>query len=567
MPTRLHFKAVSKTMTPKRLWLCTVESSRRVLVSMDWTELCSCVFACVYKLGHDTNAFVGTAMVDAFSVCGFVDFAREVFDGISYKDMVSWTGMVACYAENDCFEEALKIFSQMRVAGFEPNNFTFVFVLKACLELQAFSLARSVHGFALKTRYEMDLYVGVALLDLYTKSGDINDARRIFEEMPKKDVIPWSFMIARYAQSSQSIEAVELFCRMRRAFIVPNQFAFSSVLQACAMMEDLDLGKQIHSQVVKVGLDSEVFVSNALMDVYAKCGRMKSSMELFEESENRNHVTWNTMIVGYMQLGDGGKAMSMFLKMLENQVQPTEVTYSTVLRACASVAALEPGTQVHSLTVKTTYDMNVIVANALIYMYAKCGSIKDACLVFDMMIDRDIVSWNAMISGYSMHGLSAETLKIFELMEQRGHKPNNLTFVSILSACSNAGLLDQGQAYFKSMVEDYGIQPCTEHYSSIVLLLGRAGHLAKAAKLIEEIPFQRSIMLWRALLGACVIHNNVEIGRISAEHILEVEPEDEATHVLLSNMYATAKSWEKVASVRKSMQKNRSEEGTRAELD
>ncbi|KAA8540030.1 hypothetical protein F0562_026722 [Nyssa sinensis] len=494
----------------------------KLLVSMEWAELGWSLHACIYKLGHDSNAFVGTAIIDAYSVCGLVDVAREVFDGIICKDMVSWTGMVACYAENDFFEEALELFSRMRNVGFKPNNFTFASVFKACLGLEAIEVGKSIHGCALKTRFEMDPYVGAALLDLYTnKSGDINDARLVFEEIPKNDVIPWSFMIARFSQSDQSKDALELFCQMRQALVVPNQFTFSSVLQACSTMEDLQLGKQIHSHVLKVGLDSDVFVSNALMDVYAKCGRMEKSMELFVESTNRNDVTWNTIIVGYVQWGEGEKALNLFLTMLEDQAQATEVTYSSVLRACAILASLEPGVQIHSLTIKTLYDKDIVVGNALIDMYAKCGSIKDARLVFDMMGKRDVVSWNAMISGYSMHGLGGEALRIFESMQRMEIKPNKLTFVGVLSACSNTGLLDKGQDYFTSMVRDYGIEPCIEHYTCM----------------------------------HAVIHNDVELGRISAERVLEMEPQDEATHVLLSNIYATARRWDNVASVRKNMKK------------
>ncbi|KAK9276282.1 hypothetical protein L1049_005813 [Liquidambar formosana] len=377
--------------------------------------------------------------------------------------------------ENDYFKEALEFFSRMRMFGLKPNNFTFASVFKACLGLEAVDVGKSVHGCALKTRYELDNYVGVALLDLYTESGYVDDARRVFEEIPKKDVIPWSFMIARYAQSGRSEDAVELFCRMRKALVIPNQFTFASVLQACATMASLDLGKQIHSHVLKFGLGSDVFVSNALMDVYAKCGNMESSMELFAESTNRNDVTWNTVIVGYVQLGDGEKALSTFLNMLQYQVQATEVTYSSVLRACASLAALKPGTQIHSLTVKTIFDKDIAVSNALIDMYAKCGSIKDSRLVFHMMNKRDEVSWNAMISGYSLHGLGGEALRVFEKMKSTEFKPNKLTFVGVLSACCNAGLLDQGQAYFTSMVREYGIEPCMEHYTCMVWLLGRSG--------------------------------------------------------------------------------------------
>ncbi|KAG6712404.1 hypothetical protein I3842_05G101200 [Carya illinoinensis] len=525
----------------------------KLLVSMGRGELGWTVHACIFKLGYDSDEFVGTALIDAYSVCGNVANSRAVFNGIACKDMVSWSGMVACYSENDCFEEAVEAFSQMRIIGFKPNNFTFAGVLKACLGLETFNAGKSVHGLALKTRYEQDLYVGVALLELYTKSGAIDDAGRAFEEIPKKDVIPWSFMIARFAQSGRSTEALDLFSQMRQAFVVPNQFTFASVLQACATMEGLELGKQIHSHVLKVGLFSDVFVSNALMDVYAKCGRTDNSLDLFLESPNRNSVTWNTMIVGYVQSGDGEKALKLFLNMLEYQVLATEVTYSCVLRACASLTALDTGVQIHSLTVKTVYDMNIVVGNALIDMYAKCGSIKDARLVFDSLNERDEVSWNAMISGYSMHGLGREALKVFELMQKSKCKPNQLTFVGVLSACSNAGLLDQGQAYFSSMVHDYSIEPCIEHYTCMVWLLGRSGHLDKSIKLIEQIPFEPSVMVWRALLGACVIHNNVELGRISAQRVLEMEPEDEATHVLLSNMYAAAKRWENMAFVRKKM--------------
>ncbi|MBA0861943.1 hypothetical protein Goshw_002821 [Gossypium schwendimanii] len=527
----------------------------KVLVSMECAELGWNLHACIYKLGHESNAFIGTALIDAYSVCGCVDFAREVFDGIRCKDMVTWTGMVACYAENHFFQEALEAFSQMRLVGFKPNNFTFAGVFKACIGLEALDIAKGVHGCVLKTRYEYDLYVGVALLELYTKCGDIGNVQQIFEEIPKTDVIPWSFMISRFAQSDQSEKAVNLFCRMRQSFVVPNQYTFASALQACATLGDLDLGKQMHSLVLKVRLDADVFVSNALMDVYAKCGRIEDSLELFEKSLNRNDVSWNTMIVGYVNCGDAEKALSLFLEMLENRAQATEVTYSGVLCASAGLTALELGTQIHSLTFKTNYAENTVVHNALIDMYSKCGGIRDARLVFDMMNERDEVSWNTMISGYSMHGLGMEALKIFQMMQDRGHKPNTLTFVGVLSACSNSGLLDEGQAYFSSMLQEYGIEPCIEHYSCMVRLLGRSGHLHKALKLIEEIPFKPSVMVWRALLGACVIHKNVELGRMSAQRILEMEPEDDATHVLLSNMYATARRWDNVTAIRQSMKK------------
>ncbi|GMN38803.1 hypothetical protein TIFTF001_008030 [Ficus carica] len=457
----------------------------KLLVRMGWAEMGWNLHGCIYKLGHDSDAFVGSALIDAYTVCGCVDIARHVFEGIVFKDIVSWTGIVACYAENGCFEEALEVFCQMRTMGFKPNNFTFTSVLKACLGLGSLNAGKSIHAYVLKSHYEEDQFVGLVLLDLYTKSENTTDAFRVFEEMPKSDVVSWSFMIARYAQKDRCEEALDLFLQMRRALISPNQFTCASVLQACATMKQLVLGKQIHCHITKVGLDLNVFVSNALMDVYAKCGKIENSMELFIQSPDKNDVTWNTMIVGYAQLGDGNKALSLFLSMLRFQFPATEVTYSSALRACASV----------------------------------------------------------------------EALNVFDMMRKTNCKPNKLTFVGVLSACSNAGLLEQGQAYFNSMTQDYEIELCMEHYTCMIGLLGRLGHLNKAVKLIEEMPFKPSVMVWRALLGACVSHNNVELGKLSAQRVLEMEPHDDATHVLLSNLYANAKRWNNVAFVRKSMKK------------
>ncbi|CAL1378056.1 unnamed protein product [Linum trigynum] len=529
-------------------------SALKLLVAMEWAELTPSIHSSICKLGHESNAFVGTALVDSYSVSGFVDYARRAFDAILCKDMVSWTGMVACYAENSCFLESFQVFSDMRRIGFRPNHFTLAAVLKACVGLEAFDLAKGLHGCALKTGYEPNLFVGMGLLEFYVKSGDAGDASRVFQEMPKDDVVPWSFMIARHAQSSLGKEAVELFLQMRQGMVTPNQYTFASVLQACASMEALYLGTQVHCHVLKLGFLEDVFITNALMDVYAKCSLIENSLTLFLGSSITNDVSWNTMIVGFVHVGDSDSALSFFKDMLEcHNVPPTEVTYSSALCACASLAALDPGTQIHCLTMKTTYDKNTVVGNALIDMYAKCGSIKDARLVFNGLSKNDEVSWNTMISGYSMHGLGGEALKVFDMMQETDVRPNQMTFVGVLSACSNGGLLSKGEAYFKSMIHDHGIEPCVEHYSCMVWLLGRLGHLDRALKLIQEMPFEPSLMAWRALLGACVIHNDVELGKFCAKHILEIDPQDESTHVLLSNMYARTRRWANVATVRRSM--------------
>ncbi|CAI0423027.1 unnamed protein product [Linum tenue] len=357
------------------------------------------------------------------------------------------------------------------------------------------------------------------------------------------------------------------------------------MLQRCIQNGDHLTGRAHHCAILKTGNCLDLFAHNVLLNLYvngksltdarkvfdemperntisfvtliqgyAQSSDFVQALDLFSRSSITNDVSWNTMIVGFVHAGDFDSALSFFKDTLEcHNVQPTEVTYSSALCACASLAALDPGTQIHCLTMKTTYDKNTVVGNALIDMYAKCGSIKDARLVFNGLTKNDEVSWNAMISGYSMHGLGGEALKVFDMMQETDVRPNQMTFVGVLSACSNGGLLSKGEAYFKSMIHDHGIEPCVEHYSCMVWLLGRLGHLDRALKLIKEMPFEPSLMAWRALLGACVIHNDVEIGKLCAKHILEIDPQDESTHVLLSNMYARTRRWANVATVRRSM--------------
>lgn len=525
----------------------------KLFVVMELPELGRHVHACICRLGHESNAYVGAALLDTYSLCGYVDEARKVFDGIVEKDIVAWTGMISCYADNDCAEDALQLFSRMTISGLRPNNITLTSLIKASVSLSSLTLGKSIHGCSIKTCYELDPYVGGSLLDVYAKYGDIKDARAIFEAVPQIDVILWSFMIARYAQIDQNEEALAIFMRMMRVPVEPNEYSFSSVLQACANSRGLDMGRQVHGRVVKIGLDTEIFVANPLINLYAKCGNMDASMVIFSDLSNSNDVSWNTLIVGYMQLGFGEEALKLFSQMHVAQVPKSQVTYSSALQACVSIAAIEQARQVHSLIAKTTLSDDAVVSNSLIDTYAKCGSIKDAHKVFDVMKECDLISWNALICGYALHGLGTNALGLFKKMRDNKVEPNGVTFVGVLSACSNVGLVDQGLSYFNSMAEDYGIVPSMEHYTCMASLLGRSGRLNEAKEFIDRMTVKPSVMVWRALLGGCLIHKNIELGNLCAERILEMEPQDETTYVLMSNLYAAGKSWDHVALVRKSM--------------
>lgn len=523
----------------------------KLFLIIDLPEVGHCLHASICKLGHDNNSFVGASLIEAYSCCGLVDDARWVFDSIQ-KDIVVWTGMVSCYAENEYPYEAVLLFSEMMQAGFKPNNYTLTSLLKASVSL-SLELGKSIHGCSVKSLYESDEYVGGALLDMYAKCGDIEDARLAFNMVPDCDVILWSFMIARYAQSDKNLEALDLFQRMVKSWVIPNEYSFSSVLQACSNMGDLDLGGQLHCHVIKIGLVSEIFVANALMDVYAKCNDLEGLNKIFYGLHHKNDVSWNTVIVGYVQLDLGDDALSIFNQMREFGIPATQVTYSSALRACASNAAIEMVGQVHALVIKTPFKYDNVVSNSLIDAYAKCGNIRFASKVFGLMKEHDLISWNALISGYAIHGPSNDALSLFRKMTEEGVRANGVTFVGVLSACSNMGLLQEGRALFSSMTEDYNIEPSMEHYTCMVKLFGRLGCFDDAMKLIKEIPLQSSVVVWRALLGACLIHKNVDLGKVCAEKVLEIEPQDELTCVLLSNLYAAAGRWNNVSLIRSYM--------------
>ncbi|KAJ7528005.1 hypothetical protein O6H91_16G079900 [Diphasiastrum complanatum] len=444
----------------------------------------------IIKVGFQSDVVVGSTLVDMYAKCGCTEDARKLFDNMSEPDVVSWTAMIAGYAHNGLGKEALALYEQMKQEGVQPDNVTFVLLLKACASLAALEQGKQLHSEIIKRGFQSDVVVGNTLVDMYAKCGCTEDAQELFDSMSERDVFSWNAMIAGYAQNGLGKEALALYEQMKQEGMQPNNVTFVLLLNTCASLAALEQGRQLHSEIIKRGFQSDVVVGNTLVDMYAKCGCTEDAQELFNNMSERDVVSWNSIIAGYAQNGLGKEALALYEQMKQEGMQPNNVTFVLLLNACASLAALEQGKHLHSEIIKRGLQSDVVVGNTLVDMYAKCGCTKDARELFDNMSERDLVSWNAMIAGYAQNGLGMEALALFEQMQREGTKPNEVTYVSVLSACAHSGLVDQGRYVFDSMCKTHGVTPTKEHYACMVDLLGRAGCLAEAELFINKMPIQ-----------------------------------------------------------------------------
>eukprot|EP01018_Ginkgo_biloba_P011209 Gb_02060 [translate_table: standard] len=515
------------------------------------------VHAHMNETGLISDKLLLNTLVNMYAKCESLVDARRVFDQMPKLDVCSWTLMIAAYTRNGLAEEALTLFHQMQQKGTQPNSFIFASVLPACANLASLEQGKEIHENAIRNGFQSDIFVANALVDMYAKCGSTANARNIFDKMPQRDVVSWNTMIATYTRHGLSEQALALFRQMQRTGIQPNHFTFASVLPACANLAALEQGMEIHEEIIKIGYQSDVFVESALVDMYAKCGTMKKAHELFDKMPTRNAVSWTALIAGYAQNGQSMEALNLFRQMQLAGVKPDSKTYASVLPACANLGALEQGMEIHHGIIRGGFQSHGFVPNALLDMYAKCGSIEKARDLFDKMHERNAVSWTAMIAGYAMHGFGKEALQLFEQMQASGMNPDHVTLVCVLSACCHTGLVDKGWQYFHSMSEDYHITPTMEHYGCMVDLLGRAGHLDEALDFINKMPIEPNANVWGCLLGACRTHNNIQLGEHVAERIFELDPKNAIPYVLLSNIYAAAGRWDDIENVRRLMKDRR----------
>ncbi|XP_059647315.1 pentatricopeptide repeat-containing protein At4g13650 [Cornus florida] len=495
------------------------------------------------KAGVSSDIIIEGSLLDLYVNCSDIEIAREFFLTTQTENVVLWNVMLVAYGQMGNLSESLQIFSQMQIEGLRPNQYTYPSILKTCTSVGALDLGEQIHTQVIKTGFQPNVYVCSVLIDMYAKHGKLDTAWKILRRLNEEDVVSWTAMIAGYAQHDLFGEALKLFQEMQDQGIRSDNIGFSSAISACAGIQALNQGQQIHAQSIVSGYSMDLSIGNALVCLYARCGRIQDAYLAFDKIDAKDNISWNGLISGFAQSGHCEEALQVFSRMNRAGVEANIFTFCSAVSAAANTANIKQGKQIHAEIIKTGHDTETEVSNALITLYAKCGSLDDAKKEFLEMPEKNEVSWNAMITGYSQHGYGTEAIKLFEEMKQLGVMPNYVTFVGVLAACSHVGLVDMGLSYFKSMSEEHGLVPKPEHYACVVDILGRAGFVSRARDFIKGMPIEPDAMVWRTLLSACTVHKNMEIGEFAAHHLLELESEDSATYVLLSNMYALAGKW------------------------
>jgi pentatricopeptide repeat protein len=467
--------------------------------------------------------------------------------------------MMAGYVQDGKYVDALKVLVEMLHFGKSINNVSFTSALAACSNPEFIAQGKIVHGHVLVAGMGSNLIVGNALVTMYGKCSIMFEAKQVFQNMLHKDLVTWNALISGYADNEEPDQAFNFFRLMRKTGESANYITMVNLLGACTLPNLLmKHGMPLHAHAVCTGFEADEFVKNSLITMYARCGDLSSSNCIFGDLVSKNNVTWNTMIAANARHGQGEEALKLFIEMQRFKVKLDQFSLSAALAACANLAILEEGQQIHSLALKLGFESYINVMNTTMDMYSKCGSsMNDILKILPNTNERSKMSWNILISSFARHGRFQEAKETIDEMIRLGVKPDHVTFVSLLSACSHGGLVDKGLEYFEIMSKEFGVTAGIEHCVCIIDLLGRSGRLYEAEKFIEEMKVEPNEFVWRSLLASCRIHGDSELGKKAAMRLLESNPRDDSAYVLYSNVCATSGKWNDVHRVRGEMRWNK----------
>ncbi|KAJ0266712.1 Pentatricopeptide repeat-containing protein [Hirschfeldia incana] len=469
---------------------------------------------------------ISAKLVSFYVECGKITDAKKVFDEMPKRDISGWVVMIGSCARNGYYQESLDVFKEMNREGLKLDAFIVPSVLKASRDLLDQEFGRMMHCMILKCSFESDAFIVSSLIDMYSRFGEVENAREVFSDLSGQDLVVFNAMISGYANNNQADEALNL-------------------------VQDMKL----------LGVKPDIITWNALIAGFSHIGNEEKVSEILEtmclDGYKADVVSWTSIISGLVYNFQNVKAFGAFKQMLAHGLCPNSATITTLLPACTTLANVKQGKEIHGYSVVSGLEGHGFVRSALLDMYGKCGFISEAMILFRKTLKKTTVTFNSMIFCYANHGLSDKAVELFDQMEATGERLDHLTFTAILTACSHGGLTDLGQKLFLLMQNKYRIEPRLEHYACMADLLGRAGRVAEAYEMIRAMPMEPDLFVWGALLGACRNHGNIELGRIAAERLAELEPENSGNRLLLSSLYANAGSWGSVVRMKKMIKKKK----------
>lgn len=519
---------------------CTLSSLISACGKPDTFEEATQIHSLILKTGFYFDASVGASLISMYSKVGLVDRSEMVFSEMeNLRNLGAWSAMVTSLTHNRNSGRTIELFQRMLRESLRPDGFCTSSVLSI---IDRLNNGKQIHCYTIKTGLHFNLAVGSSLLRMYSNSDCLDDSYKVFQEVPDRDSFCWTSMLASFTEHGFASQALQLFREMLLDKIIPNDASLGAILAACSALHSQQTGKEIHGYCVRFGLENETEVCNALLNMYSKCGDLESARKVFDLIPQKDEVTCATLASGYAQNGYIDEALLLFRGMVIANLPIDSFTLSSVLHVIARSNRPSVGAQIQARITKTGLGSDAFVGSSLVMMYSKCGSVEDCSKAYDRIEEHNLVGMTSIIISYAKHGKGTEALRLYEIMKKEGIRPDAVTFVGVLSACSCIGLVEEAYYHLHSMTEDYGIEPDCRHYACMVDLFGRIGRLKEAERLINNMPIEPNAAVWRTLLVYCKLHGDVELGKLATDKVLELEPSKAG----LPNIYADGGQTEEV---------------------
>ncbi|KAK7393495.1 hypothetical protein VNO78_22053 [Psophocarpus tetragonolobus] len=506
------------------------------------------IHGAILKTNHFADIYVANALIAMYAKCGGMEDAERVFESMLCRDYVSWNTLLSGLVQNELYRDALNYFRDMHDSGQKPDQVSVLNLIAASGRSGNLLKGKEVHAYAIRNGLDFSIQIGNTLIDMYAKCCCVKYMGHAFECMHEKDLISWTTIIAGYAQNECHLEAIYLFQKVQVVGMDADPMMIGSVLQACSGLKSKNLIKEIHGYVFKRDL-TDIMLQNAIVNVYGEVGLIDYARRAFESIKSKDIVSWTCMITCCVRNGLPVEALQLFYSLKQTNIQPDSIALISALSAAASLSSLKKGKEIHGFLIRKGFFLEGPIASSLVDMYARCGTLENSRKIFNSVKQRDLILWTSMINANGMHGRGNEAITLFKKMTNENVIPDHITFLSLLYACSHAGLMVEGKRFYEIMKYEYQLEPWPEHYACMVDLLSRSNSLEEAYHFVKNMPITPTSEVWCTLLGACHIHSNKELGELVAKKLIQSDPENSGKYVLISNIFAADGRWNDVEEV------------------